>query len=277
MRRRPGISLLEVLIAIFVMAIGMLALLTLFPVGALSMAQAIKDNRAAQSAMAADAYARAMSLKTDANVSQYLTSNQIVYCDPFGVNFGLTSKIGGINRVAPSTVTSQALTIRQFSVLDDIVFDSNGTPQLSGGKLQRFNRITWAYLLRAPSLALTGVSVNSVPVPMSIVVYNNRPLVPPPNETNDTYSASGGSNYADPTGVTLSPANPPGTWPPAVRAGSWILGIGDTNTSFYRVVSVSNPVNNTLQIELQTPVQANNLSQVIVMEYVIEVFERKPL
>ena len=45
--RRPGITLLEVLIAIFVMGIGMLALLTLFPLGALSMAQALRDDRLA--------------------------------------------------------------------------------------------------------------------------------------------------------------------------------------------------------------------------------------
>jgi hypothetical protein len=43
--RRRGISLVEVLVAIFVMGIGLMALLTLFPLGALEMAQAIKDDR----------------------------------------------------------------------------------------------------------------------------------------------------------------------------------------------------------------------------------------
>jgi prepilin-type N-terminal cleavage/methylation domain-containing protein len=43
--RRHGISLIEVLVAIFVMGIGLMALLTLFPLGALEMAQAIKDDR----------------------------------------------------------------------------------------------------------------------------------------------------------------------------------------------------------------------------------------
>jgi hypothetical protein len=41
--------LTEVLVAIFVMAIGLLALLTLFPIGALSMAQAIRDDRTGHS------------------------------------------------------------------------------------------------------------------------------------------------------------------------------------------------------------------------------------
>jgi prepilin-type N-terminal cleavage/methylation domain-containing protein len=42
---QSGITLIEVLVAIFVMGIGLLALLTLFPLGALEMAQAIKDER----------------------------------------------------------------------------------------------------------------------------------------------------------------------------------------------------------------------------------------
>src|SRR5260370_9615034 len=49
-RIRTAATLTEVLVAIFVMAIGLLALLTLFPLGALSMAQAIKDDRTAHSA-----------------------------------------------------------------------------------------------------------------------------------------------------------------------------------------------------------------------------------
>lgn len=45
--RRQGVTLTEVLVAIFVMGIGLLSLLVLFPLGALNMAQAIKDERVA--------------------------------------------------------------------------------------------------------------------------------------------------------------------------------------------------------------------------------------
>jgi type II secretory pathway pseudopilin PulG len=55
---RPGITLTEVLVAMFVMALGLLALLTLFPLGAFQMAQAIKDDRTSQAAMQADGYLR---------------------------------------------------------------------------------------------------------------------------------------------------------------------------------------------------------------------------
>lgn len=58
MARRTGVTLSEVLIAIFVMAIGLMAVLTLFPLGALSMAQAIKDDRCAESNKNASALAR---------------------------------------------------------------------------------------------------------------------------------------------------------------------------------------------------------------------------
>ncbi len=46
--QRGGVTLLEVLVAIFVMAIGLLALLVLFPLGALSMQSAIQFQRASE-------------------------------------------------------------------------------------------------------------------------------------------------------------------------------------------------------------------------------------
>jgi len=49
-RRRAGLSLIEVLVAMFIMAIGMISLFVLFPYGALQMLQAVKDDRCAYSA-----------------------------------------------------------------------------------------------------------------------------------------------------------------------------------------------------------------------------------
>ena len=42
---RPGTTLVEVLVAIFVMGIGCLAILAMFPLGAMNMARSIKDDR----------------------------------------------------------------------------------------------------------------------------------------------------------------------------------------------------------------------------------------
>ncbi len=56
--RRSGVTLTEVLIAMFIMAVGMLALLTLFPLGAMQVGQALRDDRCAQAALQADGYMR---------------------------------------------------------------------------------------------------------------------------------------------------------------------------------------------------------------------------
>ncbi len=58
MTRRPGLSLTEVLVALFIMGIGCIAILTLFPLGALNMAQAFRDDRCTQAAYQADAFLR---------------------------------------------------------------------------------------------------------------------------------------------------------------------------------------------------------------------------
>ncbi len=55
---RSGVTLTEVLVAMFVMAIGMISLLTLFPLGAMQVGQALRDDRATQLARQADAYIR---------------------------------------------------------------------------------------------------------------------------------------------------------------------------------------------------------------------------
>jgi hypothetical protein len=66
MIRRPGTTLLEALIAIFVMGVGLLSLLVLFPLGALSMAEANKNSRTAQAAQNATAVAEATNVRHDA-------------------------------------------------------------------------------------------------------------------------------------------------------------------------------------------------------------------
>ena len=58
MTRRPGLSLTEVLVALFIMAIGVIGVLTMFPVGAVQMGLALKDQRFAECATQADGYIR---------------------------------------------------------------------------------------------------------------------------------------------------------------------------------------------------------------------------
>ena len=75
--RRPGLTLTEALVATFIAAIGLISLMALFPLGALQMKQALKDERTGQLAMIADAKMR---LAWRTNVIE-------VYQDPFAVAF----------------------------------------------------------------------------------------------------------------------------------------------------------------------------------------------
>ncbi len=132
MRRRPGITLIEVLVAIFIMSVGLLALLTLFPLGALRMAQALQNDRAATAASAGANVCDAFNIRTDpqydpaaptlslfvtpAPPSGYPPTAQTgpgfpLYVDPYGFTNGsgplgastaTTPATPGIRRVAPS-------------------------------------------------------------------------------------------------------------------------------------------------------------------------------
>src|SRR5262249_18309502 len=135
---RHGVTLVEVLVAIFVTSVGLLALLALFPIGALNMYQAIKDSRCAQAAINANAVLNAMQLRTDAAITpgRYqgdplnppmlpLLTNPSgpgypIYIDPLGniaagstvVGDGLTSD-KGIPRVSPQGPLLTIATIPQ--------------------------------------------------------------------------------------------------------------------------------------------------------------------
>lgn len=68
--QRRGTTLVEVLVAIFVMALGLIALLTLFPLGALRMSQAIQADRCAALSANAAAIVNAKNLRVDPEILQ---------------------------------------------------------------------------------------------------------------------------------------------------------------------------------------------------------------
>lgn len=77
---RQGVTLTEVLVAIFIMGIGLLSLLVLFPLGALQMAQAIRDDRCTHAGINARALADTMIPYTTSN-----NPNHTLKDDPFTV------------------------------------------------------------------------------------------------------------------------------------------------------------------------------------------------
>ena len=97
--KRRGITLTEVLVAIFVTGLGLMALMTLFPLGAVNMALAIKDDRAQHAGANATALLRTVwrqgleNGQPDPNIAVPL-QNGPVYVDPIGK---MTYAGGGAN------------------------------------------------------------------------------------------------------------------------------------------------------------------------------------
>lgn len=260
MTRRPAVTLIEVLIAMFIMAIGMLALLVLFPLGAVSMGHALQDDRCASTAAMAENVAIAMNIRRDGNVSQALASSQVVYVDPYGRIHGF-NVVGTSNipRVAPSFVTSIPLADRWFSLPDDITFFSTtGVPDTitTGNVIDRGRRYSYAYLLHQPPGASNLVQ-------LYVVVYAARPVNTLTLETTLGASGSAGTNS-----IVI---NAVGT---TIKRGGWVLDSG--NGLFYRVTNLQE-VYSTSPPSTILEVQSNliaNVGQVTIMDDVAEVFDK---
>jgi prepilin-type N-terminal cleavage/methylation domain-containing protein len=82
MTRRNGVTLVEVLVAIFIMGIGLITLLTLFPIGLLRMAQGILDARTAQAGQIADKLSIMQNIRDD----QAVRSIVVAPFDPYNNN-----------------------------------------------------------------------------------------------------------------------------------------------------------------------------------------------
>src|SRR5579871_3105258 len=146
MRQRPAVTLLEVLIALFIMAIGMLALLVLFPLGAYSMAKALKDDRCATSCSMAEQAAICNNLRHDVRVeglngasdlylmrtfpsntqslpNTYNGPSLPVYVDPYAYNAGVYLLASGGNNkllggVTPIQKVNPSYSINRASFVD---------------------------------------------------------------------------------------------------------------------------------------------------------------
>ena len=309
MRRRSGITLIEVLVAIFIMAIGLLALLTLFPLAALNIARALRDDRTASAASESANICDAFGVRSDPTfdfvnppTAGFLRANPNnpgypVYVDPFGIDLqGNLAPLGssaatnpptpGIARKKPSVVPNQTangtlMASRFFTLYDDITFNPDGLP--AGGTVQRADQYTTAYMLHRPQ-ANSGQIVS-----LTVVVYKGRPLLGSnqPGSTQEvTYPVFvangqqvGGAQYDTTVTVTWNPAQQP---TPALRRGSWILdssyekvGTGQfayVHGEFYRVVGVTQ-AGNSMAIEVETPF-TRSVTAVTVMDNVADVYER---
>jgi len=306
---RRGITLTEVLVAIFVTGMGLMALMTLFPLGALNMSLAIKDDRASHAAANASAMLRTVWRRGldsgNPNQFQYPLSPQFpqpvplqnspAYLDPINlINTGSTS-VAGVNIVPriglawtlPSTPASRAMTFQYFSLMDDIEFDFNGKPIALYGNLPRETLYSWAYMLRPPFLQTTQ---SPRVVEYSVVIYNRRSVVAsgtqPPEQFINGVLFNANNNYIK------YPTQPN---PPKISKGSWVLDISVgvppsgnppyniPHAYFYRVNSVT--VSSTAtQLTVDQPLRGFDdvggtwpQGQLVIMQNVVEVFEKSTL
>ncbi len=285
---RRAFSLAEVLISMFVLAIGMMGILALFPLGAAQMAQAVKDERCAQLADIQEGMARIYrrdaylntdgTLKTDAQINaQYaelksLESPQVlasssgpsvpVLVDPIGQPY-LGNAVGTTGVRSSITVSgaygiSIPQRIRLFALLDDISFSATGTATTP---VNRGNRYNASWMLQRPK--------NNVrhEINLTVVVYQGRPPADtPPTETSlGVASMSEGYDF-----ISLTSA-------PTLRKGSWILltpttlGSAAPFADFYRIVGSSGTT-----VSVSPPIRHYSVPQAhaTVLENVAEVFDR---
>lgn len=408
MNRRKGTTLTEVLVAIFIMGIGLMAILSLFPLGAAQMAQALKDQRAAEAAANASSLARVIwkqavdadkastqtsyfretitSARYPRSIQRFIyamddpnfndtpgppnsqsypagspnippggfplppggpgsgaaylanmlpmplggpeanKSSYPVFVDMFGwqanqadlnrqwwvgsaMQQGPHNKIGMIPRrplyiphyqpgslpptvppwqvlgtAAPSpqwTWNTPSRIFKQFSLLDDMTFSDNGTPDISSGRLERQGRYSWAYMIRRPHNATTGSTSTRHEVDLQVIVYSGRSIDVPTDEK--TYRGFV-PTATDSRTVQLVYANAADK--PALKRGYWLLDatMFDANGAvfpqgrFYRAVNIEDgPAiagSPTLNVELQTPLAFGPTERVfIVMSNVVEVFQ----
>jgi type II secretory pathway pseudopilin PulG len=260
--RRPGTTMIEVLVAIFVMGIGLLALLTLFPLGALNMQKAIQDSRVAQVAAGAQSLAEALDLRNDPNIyspsanvdlysnpdpnallapnsppnlatlAGYDGPSYPVYLDPFGYfsSLGLAQTWVSGNATYGPTTTSYGLPRNTASFLNN-----NAVGSIRWFTLMddiRFNNDASADLTTGEIEREGGISFAYLfrrprlsvisDVDMSVVVYAQRPLRLTGQLDLREYAFS--ASYDTTQNIVTLTWNPAiGQAPPDIGPGDWIL------------------------------------------------------
>jgi prepilin-type N-terminal cleavage/methylation domain-containing protein len=112
MTHRQGVTLMEVLVAIMITGVGLLALLTLFPLGALEMVQSVKDDRCGHIKHNVASIANMLDLRSDA----YIINNGLL--NPGG---GWGTALPALNNPADPNYGSY-----QESVSYPVFIDPNG-------------------------------------------------------------------------------------------------------------------------------------------------------
>jgi hypothetical protein len=306
---RPAITLVEVLVTIFIMGLGMLALLTLFPVGAVSIARALKDDRAANAAVNADGIAWAQDLRHDpqfttfnGGTTDYYTTNPTitttgtapgngVFVDPLGLFGGvLPSTVGKWTGTTPSPGLQRVnMSLLNWTARGNVAITStppNNPPGLATRWCTLLDDIqfqnngipdttTSSSVMRYGAYTwawLLREEVAGFPdrgIHCWVIVYRNRVTSDANGETVVPVTAVNADNSITVTGTNLN-----------LRTGTWILDTTPNSSTsavpgyFNRVVDWyvdTGAGTTTLQLE---NLPQSSTSVITVMDYVVEVFDR---
>jgi prepilin-type N-terminal cleavage/methylation domain-containing protein len=313
MHYRSGVTLVEVLVAIFVLGLGLLAILALFPLAALNMSQAIKDDRTGHAAANADDIAFAWIIRQDTGVQNAMVNpgygglpnlagspgqSYPVYVDPTGwvLSGGASPNNGVTNPIPMIPGLANSMPRQTLRFLNDITFDTN----LPGGGIPYRNAqiMRWCTLLDdqtnwgdngvpitvqfeqryswAYLLYMPQASTPTV-VNLSVVVYSGRQQQLTAGGTpmgENTYQAVFNA------GSTIVPVtwNPAAQEKPAIRRGGWICDATmqpNPHGYFYRVVGVTETGPGSMDVEVQFyPKASANPGVLLVLDNVVEVFDK---
>ncbi|MBX9622196.1 MAG: prepilin-type N-terminal cleavage/methylation domain-containing protein [Gemmataceae bacterium] len=314
-RRRPGLSLTEVLVALFIMGIGAISILTLFPLGALNMASALKDDRTSQAALQADSLLRSywasdvvgsptnpdpfVNAFTDPDASgtadaQAGEPSFPVVLDPMGFVArsgpaqtwvtGLPASLlprRNLRMVENAGAAKNNLALRTCSLLDGMGFDParGGDPyNPDSGVVDREYRYNWLWVIQLPRVGDSNTAT------LTVVVFDKRTHLFVPNLAEAGLTATftpGQSAVTVPTtqGVILA-------------KGGWVMdgtilpaspGPLTRHAQFYRIVSATDDAAGNTVLELDRPVRrldgttGQYTGTLVVLAGVSEVFERPNL
>lgn len=265
--RRPGLTLVEVLATIFILGIGMLSILVLFPVGAMKVKQAIINERTAL--CAANAESNLMVLNQTGVITDTALSNAYSPPTPNGIRIALIDQCadasvsngiyppGGQNTLTAFTVSMPAagetkaniFKKKWFFLMDDIEWDSTGS---TTGAFSRGQSFSFAYLLRKNTRTPTPI------FDLTVLVYHGRSASLYDSENDKLLQLA-----------QMADANVPGNLAIALKAlptkedgrtitkGSWIVDTTQWEFEFYQVQNITEGKDNTgidcFRLELDRP------------------------
>ena len=249
---RPGLTLVEVLATIFILAVGSLSILVLFPVGAMKVKAALNNTKMAQSASNGLSNLQIL-VKTgilNIKIFPYLPlpdNTEICFFDqtaesgfiqpvdyprqrtsiPPPANFIPVHFLSPVPPQLYDTGYPQQFRKKWFSFQDDIEWDANGSV---GGTVVRGQAFSTAYLIRK----LAGIELYDV----TILVYNGRSpnLYDSGNDQPLVLGPMAGAGWESALALTSLPTKDDAR---TLAKGSWIVETTNREYEYYQIQSIT--------------------------------------